>query len=125
MSRDIGPNVRRTAFRRLENEGQREYLERWLLDNRAQFEETMEFIREGAPVQWAKLYKDFIALTTARESTVNVNINRHQDRENLQALVRARINSAGAFTPYEEVKPKELETINTNDNERETTATTL
>lgn len=123
--RDAGRDVKRNVFRRLENEGQREYLERWLLDNRAQFEETMELIREGAPVQWAKLYKDFTALVTTRESTLNVNINRQQDRENLQALVRARLSNAGAYTSYEEVEPKELETIKTNSNERETTATAL
>lgn len=82
----------------------------WTDENFTYFEQTMEMIREGAPVQWVKLYMDAVRLGIIRESNVNVNvnINRQQDRENLQALVRTRIKlpDKGAYTPYEEVVPK-------------------
>ena len=85
----------------------------WTDDNFTYFEQTMEMIREGAPVQWVKLYMDAVKLGIIRESNVNVNvnINREQDRENLQALVRTRITlpDKGTYTPYEEVKPREEE----------------
>lgn len=85
----------------------------WTDDNFTYFEQTMEMIREGAPVQWVKLYMDAVKLGIIRESNVNVNvnINREQDRENLQALVRTRITlpDKGTYTPYEEVKPMKEE----------------
>lgn len=81
----------------------------WTEDNFIYFEETMELVRKGAPVQWVKLYMEAVKLGIVRESTVNININRQQDRENLQALVRSRIPlpDKGTYTPYEEVKTNE------------------
>jgi len=85
----------------------------WADDNFQHFEETMEMIREGAPVQWVKLYMEAVKLGIIKESNINININRQQDRENLQALVRTRIPlpDSGQYTPYEEIKPKEIATI--------------
>ena len=82
----------------------------WTEDNFTYFEQTMELIREGAPVQWVKLYMEAHKLGIVKESNVNININRQQDREQLQALVRARIplTDSGTYTPYEEVKPREI-----------------
>ena len=80
----------------------------WTDENFPYFEQTMDMIREGAPVQWVKLYMEAVKLGIIRESNVNVNvnINREQDRANLQALVKQRITlpDHGAYTPYEEVK---------------------
>ena len=91
----------------------------WTEDNFGYFEQTMEMIREGAPVQWVKLYMEAIKLGLTKETNINININRQQDRENLQALVRTRIPAAvtqqaptiteaplPAYTPYEEVNAK-------------------
>jgi len=81
----------------------------WTEDNFTYFEQTMEMIREGAPVQWVKLYMEAVKLGIVKESNINININRQQDRENLQALVRTRIPlpDNGTYTPYEEIKQPE------------------
>lgn len=81
----------------------------WTEDNFAYFEQTMDMIREGAPVQWVKLYMEAVKLGVIKESNININFNRQEDRDNLQALVRTRIPtaipaSATAYTPYEEIK---------------------
>ena len=88
-------------------------MNQWTDDNFNHFEEAMEMIREGAPVQWVKLYMEAFKLGIVKESNINVTINRQQDRENLQALVRTRISlpETGQYTPYEEIKPKEIATI--------------
>lgn len=80
----------------------------WTDDNFHYFEETMDLIREGAPVQWVKLYMEAVKLGIVKESNINITVSRQQDRENLQALVRTRIPSglpqaAPAYTPYIEV----------------------
>jgi len=87
-------------------------MNQWADDNFQNFEETMSIIREGAPVQWVKLYMEAVKLGIVKESNINININRQQDRENLQALVRTRIPlpENGQFTPYEEIKPREIVT---------------
>lgn len=87
---------------------------RWTEDNFGYFEQTMEMIREGAPVQWVKLYMEAVKLGIIKESNINININRQQDRENLQALVRTRIPTAipqtpKDYTPYVEVKQEKVE----------------
>lgn len=78
----------------------------WTEDNFGYFEQTMEMIREGAPIQWVKLYMEAVKLGLTKETNINININRQQDRENLQALVRSRIPlpDRGEYVPYEEVK---------------------
>lgn len=85
----------------------------WTADQFHLFEETMELVREGAPVQWLKLYMEAVKLGIVKESNININFHRQQDREDLQALVRSRIQLPANthFTPYEEIKP--LQTITT------------
>lgn len=108
---DVGKDVRRTkgTIVKLADTVQG-MMDRWTEDNFANFCETMELIREGAPVQYARLYMDAVKLGAVKQSNINININRQQDRENLQALVRSRISlpEDGSYTPYEEVKPSSL-----------------
>lgn len=80
----------------------------WTEDNFTYFEQTMDMIREGAPVQWVKLYMEAVKLGLDKTTNINININRQQDRENLQALVRTRVpvslpQSAPEYTPFVEV----------------------
>lgn len=80
----------------------------WTEDNFGYFEQTMDMIREGAPVKWVQLYMEAVKLGIVKESNINININRQQDRENLQALVRTRVSAAlpqspPTYTPYVEV----------------------
>lgn len=90
----------------------------WTEDNFGYFEQTMDMIREGAPVQWVKLYMEAVKLGLDKTTNININVNRQQDHENLQALVRSRIplpsssmnttvieaTPQPAYTPYEEIK---------------------
>lgn len=110
---DVGKDVRRrksTAAIAKLTETVQGMMNQWTEDNFGMFQETMELIREGAPVQWAKLYMDAVKMGITKESNINININRQQDREDLQALVRTRIPlpDKGSYTPYEEVKPEPL-----------------
>ena len=81
----------------------------WTEENFSYFEQTMEMIREGAPVQWTKLYMDAVKLGLDKTTNINININRQQDREALQGLAKARLlpNSI-VYTPYEEIKPEQI-----------------
>ena len=81
----------------------------WTEDNFGYFEQTMEMIREGAPVQWVKLYMDAVKLGLTKETNINIRIDRQHDRENLQAMVRSRIPlpEHGNYTSYEEIRPAE------------------
>jgi hypothetical protein len=85
----------------------------WTEDNFVQFEETMKLIKEGAPVQWVRLYLEAVKLGIEKNTNININISRQKDRDDLQALVRSRISlpDKGNYVPYEEVKPKELEPL--------------
>lgn len=96
---DAGKDVRRrsTALSKLSDTVQG-MMAAWTEDNFGYFEQTMELIREGAPVQWVKLYMEAVKMGIIKESNINININRAQDRENLQALVRTRIPSASMVT---------------------------
>ena len=84
-------------------------MDQWTADNFEYFVQTMEVIREGAPVQWVKLYMEAVKMGIVKESNINININRQEDRKALQGLVRARLTlpEQGNYTPYEEVRPKE------------------
>lgn len=77
----------------------------WTEDNFSQFEETMKLIKEGAPVQWVKLYLEAVKLGIEKNTNINININRQKDRDDLQALVRSRVSlpDTGTYVPYEEV----------------------
>ena len=83
---------------------------KWTEDNFPMFIETMELIRENAPVQWTRLYMEAVKMGIIKESNINININRQKDRDDLQALVRSRVTlpDHGTYTPYEEVKPEPL-----------------
>ena len=107
--RDVGQDVRRnqTACVKLSKTVQG-LMANWTEDNFVNFQETMELIREGAPVQWVKLYMEAVKLGIVKESNINITVSRQQDRENLQALVRTRIpaglpQAAPTYTPYIEV----------------------
>jgi hypothetical protein len=110
---DIGKDVRRkktdVVARKLAATVP-DLIQGWTADNFHAYVETMELIREGAPVQWVKLYHEAVKMGLERNTNINININRQQDRENLQALVRTRIplTNNGAYTPYEEVIPEKI-----------------
>ena len=121
MSRDYGVPSRkeRAKAANMLAKTVQDQMQSWADDNFLNFTETMELIREGAPVQWVKLYMEAVKLGLDKTTNINININRQQDRENLQALVRTRIPTAlpdkGSYTPYEEIKPKQLITIQKED----------
>jgi hypothetical protein len=109
---DVGKDVRRHKAKPLAEIANKGFIEGWLLDNQQAFIETMETIKEGAPVQWAKLYADLYKMGITKETNLNISIiNRQQDRENLQALVRTRLPApaveAVEYTPFEEMKSAE------------------
>jgi hypothetical protein len=114
MKRDVGPDGRRgsKAMVKLSDTVQG-MMSQWTEDNFSQFEETMKLIKDGAPVQWVKLYLEAVKLGIEKNTNINININRQKDRDDLQALVRSRIplSDKGCYVPYEEVKPKELEPL--------------
>lgn len=121
--RDVGQDVRRnqTACVKLSKTVQG-LMANWTEDNFVNFQETMDLIREGAPVQWVKLYMEAVKMGIIKETNVNININRQQDHENLQALVRTRIPQlpeSGTYTPYEEVKPQEYAKLMANTKSKE------
>ena len=114
MKREVGPDGRRgsKAMVRLSDTVQG-MMSQWTEDNFSQFEETMKLIKNGAPVQWVKLYLEAVKLGIEKNTNIIININRQKDRDDLQALVRSRISlpNSGNYTPYEEIKPKELEPL--------------
>lgn len=110
---DVGKDVRRkreSAVAKKMAAAIPELLQKWTMDNYPYFEQTMELIRDGAPVQWVKLYLEAVKLGVVKESNINININRQKDRDDLQALVRTKITlpDTGTYTPFEEVKPEPL-----------------
>ena len=112
---DVGKDIRRRNSKTqvlAEKIKNSDFMQGWLIDNEDNFVETMNLIREGAPVKWAELYMKAYSLGIVKESNININFNRQQDRDGLQALVRARVTprlpDEGSYTPYEEVKQKEL-----------------
>ena len=110
---DVGKDVRRNrgsrAVAKLSDTVQG-MMTNWTEENFSLFSETMELIRENAPVQWAKLYLESVKMGIVKQSEININISRQKDRDDLQALVRSRIplTDKGTYTPYEEVKPEPL-----------------
>ena len=109
MKRDVGPDGRRgsKAMVKLSDTVQG-MMSQWTEDNFSQFEETMKLIKDGAPVQWVKLYLEAVKLGIEKNTNINININRQKDRDDLQALVRSRISlpNSGSYVPFEEVKPE-------------------
>lgn len=110
---DPGKDIRRNrkGATELANKiAQSDFMQGWLIDNEENFVETMNLIRDGAPVKWAELYMRAYSLGIVKEQNININFNRQEDRNNLQALVRSRVApslpNGGEYTPYEEIKPK-------------------
>lgn len=106
--RNVGPDVKKNTGLGLAKQAQKDFMAAWLIDNQLLFKETMEAIREHAPVQYAKLYLEAMKMQSERQQNITFNINRQQDREDLQALVRTRVTPAltqqGEFVPYTEVE---------------------
>ena len=106
---DVGEDVRRNKAVVLAKQAEKGFMEGWLLDNQESFIEVMQLIKEGAPVQFAKLYLEAYKMGLVKETNININFSRQQDREGLQGLVRSRVLPyKGTYTPYEEIKPKEV-----------------
>ena len=121
---DVGADVRRNrgskAIAKLSDTVQG-MMSQWTEDNFGQFEETMKLIKEGAPVQWVRLYMEAVKLGIEKNTNINININRQKDRDDLQALVRSRISlpNTGTYTPYEEITPTERVTVSPSQNMEE------
>ena len=114
---DVGNDVRRRgrpkAVVKL-SETVQGMMTQWTEDNFPMFQETMELIREGAPVQWVRLYMEAVKMGIIKETNLNININRQKDRDDLQALVRTRVGGLpdkGSYTPYEEIAPQSVPSI--------------
>jgi hypothetical protein len=109
--RDVGPDVKRgsKAVAKL-SETVQGMMNQWVEDQFPMYVETMELIRQNAPVQWAKLFQEAVKMGITKQTDININISRQKDRDDLQALVRSRIplTDKGTYTPYEEVKPEPL-----------------
>ena len=110
--KDVRPNRRLAQQMAKAMEDNAESLmQHWTVENFPYFEQTMNMIREGAPVQWAKLYLESVKMGLTKNTNININISRQQDREQLQALVRTRIPSRltdeGEYVEYREVGPAE------------------
>ena len=107
---DAGKDIQRSNKNAiaLAKRAEKGFIEGWLLDNQQNFVEVMNLIKEGAPVQYAKLYLEAYKMGLVRETNLNINIDRQRDRDDLQALVRTRVKpeltDSGTYTPYEEVK---------------------
>ena len=120
---DVGKDVtgRRSKVSALANKvANSDFMQGWLIDNQEHFIEVMSLIKDGAPVKYAELYLKAYQMGLVKESNINININRQQDRENLQALVRSRVTSlpeTGSYTSYEEVVPKPIPVIKEEEEE--------
>lgn len=107
---DVGKDVRRSrgsrAVTKLSDTVQG-MMAQWTEENFPMFNETMELIRENAPVQWTKLYLEAVKMGIVKQTDINLHISMQKDREDLQSLVRTRVAlpNSGAYTPYEEVRP--------------------
>lgn len=114
---DAGKDIQRSNKNAvaLAKRAEKGFIEGWLLDNQQNFVEVMDLIKDGAPVQYAKLYLEAYKMGLVRETNININIDRQRDRDDLQALVRARVTpglpEGGTYTPYEEVKPVKIPVI--------------
>lgn len=94
---------------------------KWTEDNFSMFDETMELIRQNAPVQWSKLYLEAVKLGVVKQTDINFTISLQKDRDDLQALVRSRISlpDKGSYVPYEEVNTREPKPLPLPDKEEE------
>jgi hypothetical protein len=105
---DVGEDVRRNKATGLAKQVEKGFIEGWLIDNQKNFVEVMDLIKTGAPVHYAKLYLEAYKMGLVRETNININFNRQQDREGLQALTRTRVlPDKGPYTPYVEIPSAE------------------
>jgi hypothetical protein len=106
---DVGKDVRRRkGYSVLVDVALKEFINGYFRDNIDKMYETMELIREGSPVQWMRLNIELMKLGLAKEQNININFNRQQDREQLQALVRTRLpDVATTYTDFVEVKEEQ------------------
>lgn len=107
--RDTGKDIKRNSAKGLARVVQKDFMNGWLLDNQDAFVEVMELIKDGNPVKYAELYMKAYQMGIVKETNLNININRQQDYEDLQAMVRTRINPSlpqptVEYTPYEEIR---------------------
>lgn len=117
---DVGEDVRRNKANTLAKQAEKGFIEGWLVDNQQNFVETMNLIKDGAPVQYAKLYLEAYKMGLVKETNININFNRQQDREGLQGLVRSRmLPDKGAYTPYEEIKSPATDGLPVRKNKKE------
>lgn len=113
---DVGEDVRRgrgaRAVAKLSDTVQG-MMAQWTEEQFPLYCETMELIRQNAPVQWAKLFQEAVKMGITKQTDININISRQKDRDDLQALVRSRISlpNKGDYVPYVEVKPNEKEPL--------------
>lgn len=85
----------------------------WTEEQFPNFVETMELIRKNAPVRYVQLYMEAVKMGIVRQTDININISRKKDRDDLQALVRSRIQlPEGVYVPFEEVASKDALPIN-------------
>lgn len=110
---DVGKDIRRNSANALATKiANSDFMNGWLIDNQDNFVETMNLVREGAPVKWLELYMKAYSLGIIKETNINVNFNRQEDKQNLQALVRTRVKPSlpdgGEYIPFEEIKPKKI-----------------
>lgn len=106
--KDVRPNKKLATqmAKAMENNAE-SLMQRWTVDNFWYYEQTMELIREGAPVKWTELYQNAVKMGMTRNTNININISRQQDREQLQALVRTRISprltDKGEYVDFREI----------------------
>lgn len=109
--RDVGRDVKKSskAVMKLSDTVQG-MMNQWTEEQFPMFKETMDLIRENAPVQYARLYIEAVKMGIVKQTDINVNINRQRDRDDLQALVRTRVSipDISTYTPFEEIKPQPL-----------------
>lgn len=108
---DVGKDIKqsRTLATKLSNTVQG-MMNQWTEDQFPNFVETMDLIRQNAPLQYAKLYLEAVKLGVVKESNININFNRQQDRESLQALVSTRISlpEKNNYVAFEEVNQEPI-----------------
>lgn len=107
---DIGRDPRSKNVDKLAKVIEREFIDNWLDDNEQNFVEAMNLVKESNPAKFADLYLKAKQMRTARESNVNININRQRDYDDLEALMRSRqpqqLENKPDYTPYIEMPEK-------------------
>lgn len=110
--REVGKDVSRNKYGGLAKAVERTFLEKWVDDNKGNFVECMDLIKEGNPVKYAELYLRAVQMGMVRTNlNVNMNMNRQQDYNELQAMVRSKVQK-GDYMPFTEIRDKEMPRLN-------------